>query len=90
MAAKISLCSFNKFGFCKFGGKCRKIHYSEICEQHFCENIKYCEKRHPRRCYFYCAYGFCTFGNVANLGMNTNIPNLHPKNLLDLKRKIVL
>ena len=21
------------------------------------------KKRHPRRCYFYCAYGFCKFGN---------------------------
>ena len=21
------------------------------------------EKKHPRRCYFYCAYGFCKFGN---------------------------
>jgi hypothetical protein len=63
MAARISFCSFNKFGFCKYGGKCRKTHYSEICEQSFCENIKYCEKRHPRRCYFYCAYGFCKFGN---------------------------
>ena len=62
MAATINFCNFYKFGFCKFGGKCRKIHHIEICEQNFCENVKFCEKRHPRRCYYYCAYGFCKFG----------------------------
>ena len=63
MAARISFCSFNKFVFCKFGRKCRKMIYSEICEQILCENVKFYEKRHPRRCYFYCAYGFWKFGN---------------------------
>jgi hypothetical protein len=63
MTAVKKCCSFYKFGFCKFGMQCRKVHYSEICEQKFCENVKFCEKRHPRSCYYFCAYGFCKFGN---------------------------
>ena len=38
------------------------MHYSEICEHKFCENVKFGEKRHPRNCYYFCAYGFCKFG----------------------------
>ena len=57
MAAPTNFCSFYKFGFCKFGNKCRKLHYSEICQHKFCENVKFCEKS------YFCAYGFCKFGN---------------------------
>ena len=41
MEARISFCSFNKFVFCKFGRKCTKMIYSEICEQILCENDKF-------------------------------------------------
>ena len=59
----LKICSFSKFGYCKFGGKCRKSHYSEVCEIKYCENVNFCEKRHPRMCYYLCAYGFCKFGS---------------------------
>ena len=63
MAAPTIFCSFYKFGFCKFGNKCKKLHYSEICQHKFCENVKFRGKRHARSCYYFCAYGFCKFGN---------------------------
>ena len=28
--------------------------------------MNYCEKIHPRNCYYFCAYGFCKFGNDCN------------------------
>ena len=38
MAAEF--CNFSKFGFCKFGNKCRRKHFNAICEHYFCENVK--------------------------------------------------
>ena len=38
------------------------MHYSEICQIKYCENVKSCNKRHPRSCYYFCAYRFCKFG----------------------------
>ena len=55
-------CKFNKFGYCKFGNMCRKVHHLETCENYYCENVKTCHKRHPRKCYYYCASGYCKFG----------------------------
>ena len=55
-------CKFSKFGFCKFGRKCRRKHFNLICEHNFCENVKTCDKRHPRNCYYFFAYGYCKFG----------------------------
>ena len=58
----VEFCKFNKFGFCKFGNECRKKHFDTICEHNFCENVKSCEKRHSRNCYYFFAYGYCKFG----------------------------
>ena len=63
MSTPIEICNFRKFGFCKFGKWCTKVHFESICEKTYCENIKSCEKRHPRKCYFFCAYGYCKFGD---------------------------
>ena len=38
------------------------MHFNIICEQNFCENVKICDKRHPRNCYFFFANGYCKFG----------------------------
>jgi hypothetical protein len=60
MAAEF--CTFSKIGFCKFGNKCRRKHFNVICEHNLCENVKICNKRHPRNCYYLFAYGYCKFG----------------------------
>ena len=43
-------CVFNDSGYCKFGVKCRKIHFKIICLIEKCN--KKCDKRHPRICKF--------------------------------------
>ena len=54
------ICMFNKFGFCKKGDSCRKIHLVEICLKDGCDARK-CDKRHPRPCRFFNQKGFCRF-----------------------------
>ena len=44
------VCSFFKFGYCKHGETCRKLHLQELCENDVCENIQSCKKRHPVDC----------------------------------------
>ena len=52
MKMTAEICMFNKFGFCKIGENCRKIHLVEICLKDVCEARK-CDKRHPRPCKFF-------------------------------------
>ena len=87
MAAETKCCTFYKFGFCKFGMQCRRVHYSEICEHKFCENVKFCEKRHPRSCYYFCAYGFCKFGNDCKFKHETPPSRNHASKDSEIKLK---
>ena len=61
MAQQNQVCSFNKFGFCKFGSTCRKQHVSEKCSTKNCE-VQRCSLRHPKTCRYYRDYGNCKFG----------------------------
>ena len=55
------ICTYNKFGFCKFRKECKMIHFKEECKElEKCNNIKTCRKRHPRHCKKY-ASGQCMF-----------------------------
>ena len=45
------VCKFGKFGFCKFKDRCRRKHYTDICERLLgCRNTTECQKRHPKEC----------------------------------------
>ena len=45
------VCSYNKYGYCRFGENCQKKHYSEVCQhQEACKSTKTCTKRHPKNC----------------------------------------
>ena len=50
-----NVCKHFKFGFCKFGEKCKKQHLKEICQTEDC-NLKTCNKRHPKICKFFSLY----------------------------------
>ena len=56
-----SVCSFYKFGFCKFQEVCRRQHLKEICVAAACDGKK-CIQRHPKVCKFLRNYGYCKFG----------------------------
>ena len=62
MAAPI--CLFNKFGYCKFGQKCRKYHINEICSEKTCDILS-CNQRHPKVCNYFRNYGRCKFSPCA-------------------------
>ena len=86
------VCMFSKFGYCRFREKCKRRHFSEICELNgSCESTKTCPKRHPRKCNKYetkngCRFGFaCSYQHskhhVANEAGET-------KYIIELKEKI--
>ena len=53
---------FSKFGYCRFKEKCKRRHFSEICELNgSCESTKTCLKRHPRKCKKYETKNGCRF-----------------------------
>ena len=47
------VCQNGKYGHCKFGKKCDKIHFTDVCEQNESCKENFCDKRHPVRCYFF-------------------------------------
>ena len=57
-------CLFNKFGYCKFGERCRKHHVNEIYEESSCE-ILLCRQRHPKVCKYFRNFGRCKFSPCA-------------------------
>ena len=60
-----SVCSFNKFGYCKYRNECRKLHINEICDgSSSCEFLT-CKFRHPKICNWYSEYGRCKFNPCA-------------------------
>ena len=71
-----NLCLFNKYGFCKYGNKCKKKHVNLVCENEKCENVT-CEKRHPKTCHFYTQYGRCKFMNYCQY------KHIKPRNIFD-------
>ena len=60
--AKMEVCKYQKYGFCKFRDSCNNQHLSEICENlSACANIKSCPKRHPEVSKSYALEKFCKF-----------------------------
>ena len=59
-----TLCLYNKFGFCKFGERCRRHHINEICKESSCE-INSCRQRHPKTCKYFRDFGRCKFSPCA-------------------------
>ena len=55
-----NVCRYNKYGYCKFGDVCRKLHIDELCVVSSCDS-RTCDKRHPRDCKYYNNYIRCKF-----------------------------
>ena len=47
------VCQRSKYGFCKYGKRCNKIHFTDICEKNDTREEKYCDKRHPVMCSYF-------------------------------------
>ena len=59
--AQKNVCSFNKYGFCKFRLNCRRQHVMEKCSKLKCD-IEQCRLRHPQVCRYFRDIGYCKFG----------------------------
>ena len=56
------MCLYNKFGFCKFQGECKRIHLTEVCGNiSNCKDVKECQKKQPKKCKRFIANNGCRF-----------------------------
>ena len=59
-----SVCNYNKYGYCKFQVKCKRLYFKETCENNApCTNIKNYLKRHTKVCKLYDLDKSCRFGS---------------------------
>ena len=63
------VCTYNHYGHCKFGSKCRKFHAKDICSIPMCQS-KECMMRHPKPCKFFAFYGRCKFAEYCSFTHN--------------------
>ena len=87
----MSVCHFNKFGFCKFGKQCFRKHEDTICENVPC-NVLDCSLRHPKKCMFFLDYHYCKFGNFCKFlheaNKNEKAIEAIEKQLKDVKKEL--
>ena len=69
MAEKV--CSFNKFGFCKYGEKCHLTHINIICEKQICDQSE-CDYRHPKLCEYFEMFRRCKFTSFCKFSHKIN------------------
>ena len=60
----MTICVFNKFGFCKYGVTCRKKHEDLKCENSRCE-IFDCNRRHPKECKYFREFKRCKYNEYC-------------------------
>ena len=82
-----TLCTFNKYGHCKFGVKCRQFHTKEVCENENCDSAR-CSKRHPRKCKFYERYQRCKFTEFCSYSHKTTEFSVNEDLLEDMKSRL--
>ena len=86
-----NVCRYFKFGYCKFGDKCKNLHIEEKCGDKQCE-IMNCDKRHPRPCNFYRDYGRCKYLEYCkyeHIQQGNNILTEKYQNKIDTLEKVV-
>ena len=67
-------CKYNKFGFSKYRDQCRRLHYTEKCNNlAACSDIKRCLKMHPKACKPYLLERFCRFGNMEKWNVQSMV-----------------
>ena len=61
----IYICINSKYGFCKFGNRCNKIHFTDTCDDKKCTGWR-CDKRHPDNCFYFEKFRRCKFGSFCS------------------------
>ena len=75
--AGLELCLRNKFGYCKYYNACHFKHINKECEKVNCD-IKSCEERHPKDCWWFkeykrCKFSYCAYKHVKETNPSTDI-----------------
>ena len=74
------VCLNSKYGFCKYGKCCDKIHLTDECKNLLKCTEKYCDKRHPQVCFYFEKYGRCKFNSDCSYSHHdTNIKEISQK-----------
>ena len=74
-----NVCSFNKYGFCRYQERCRKYHEKNLCENAKCV-VRECVLRHPKFCKYLRDYGHCKFGEWCFFSHKLSIKNYNIDN----------
>ena len=69
-----NVCVNFKYGYCKFGLRCRQRHVNIKCDIQECDS-RNCERRHPYECRFYRKFKRCKFGDYC---MYDHIDHIDP------------
>ena len=83
----IFICTKAKYGFCKFGKGCEKIHFTDTCENPYCNGWQ-CDKRHPVSCFYFDKFGRCKFGSYCSYKHKENREKILEEEVLILKKDI--
>ena len=81
--ANQNVCSWNKFGYCRYQDMCRSLHVKDVCVSPSCDGSN-CMLRHPITCKFYtkynrCKFNPCSFKHIENPSED-DIENLKTEN----------
>ena len=87
------VCTYAKFGFCKFRGSCKRKHFTEVCEDlSRCTEVKECQKIHPKICRRFSLekeYRFKEYCEYTHEGSNSDNEKEVLKERVDLLEKEV-
>ena len=81
------VCQKSKYGFCKYGKRCDKIYFTDICEKNNTYEETYCDKRLPVMCSYFETYGKCKFGVFCDYTHSKRIDNDLERDVEILKRE---
>ena len=74
-----NVCTWNKYGYCRYGEKCRELHVNEMCSNILCENST-CMLRHPIACKYFKRHNRCKFDPCAFKHKRNDFENLKKEN----------
>ena len=73
------VCTFFKFGFCRYKERCQRMHLEETCpDLKECQNTKLCMKRHPKVCKMVKLNKVCKFGQDCAYHHVSNYKEIFP------------
>ena len=75
-----NVCTWNKYGYCRYRDVCRKLHVNELCVNIAREHLN-CKLRHPTTCKYCRKYQRCKFDPCAFKHEANEIQNLQRENL---------